>query len=252
MEVVWLSSNKFGYELLKNLVKFEDMKKHIKKIITLNDKTKTIMYDGIKKKKWYEFGIDVIEIDDINKEEKLIKKISPDLIIACGWRQLIKEDILNIPKNGIVGFHPTLLPIGRGPAPIINSILYNFKKSGVTMFYFSEGLDDGDIIGQEAFVVEKSDHAEEVYEKVIKSGKKLIIKYFPMLIKGIAPRIPQDSAKAIVFKKPDLQENKINLDEISLDFAYKKIRALSKPYNGAYIEKDGKKLILWRAELLEK
>jgi len=252
MDIIWLSSNKFGYELLKELIQLEDVKKHIKSIITLSDKSKTIMYDGIERKKWYEFGIDVIEIEDINKEEKLIKKLSPDLIVACGWRQLIKKDILNIPKNGIVGFHPTLLPIGRGPAPIINSILHDFKKSGVTMFYVSEGLDDGDIIGQEEFVMESSDHAEEVYEKVIESGRKLIRKYLPMLIEGVAPRTPQDNSKAIIFKKPKLQDNKINFDETTLDHAYKKIRALSKPYNGAYIEKDGKKLILWRAELLEK
>ena len=250
MNVIWISANKFGYELLKEAVTLK--KANISKIITLSDKAKTVMYDYIEKERWYDFGIDVIEIEDINEGEDLIKNLSPDLIILCGWRQVIKKEILSIPKNGVAGFHPTLLPVGRGPAPLINSILHGFTTSGVTIFYLSDGLDDGDIIGQEKFTIEDLDHAEDVYNKVVDAGKKLIKTYFPLLIEGNAPRKPQDHSKASIFQKPDLQNNEINFEEETIEEIYKKIRALSKPYKGAYIKKNGKKLVLWRAELLER
>jgi methionyl-tRNA formyltransferase len=250
LKIVWLSANKFGYELLKEAIKLKDVE--INSIITLNKKSKTIMYDEIDFQKWYNFGIDVYEIEDINNEKKLFDKLSPDIVIVCGWRQIINKDILKIPKIGFISFHPALLPIGRGPAPIINSILENFQNSGVSMFYLTENIDDGDIIGQEKFNIEKTDYAEEVYNKVIKIGKKLIKKNFPLLAKNKAPRIPQDHSKALIFKKPDFKNNKIDLDKESIDGIYNKIRALSKPYKGAYIVKDGKKMIIWRAELLEK
>ena len=249
MNIIWLSANKLGYELLKEAIKLENV--NIEAIITLNDRSKTIMYDKIRKEKWHEFGIDVYEVERLNEEKDLIKKLLPDLVIMCGWRQVIDKDILNIPKKGFVGFHPTLLPIGRGPAPIINSILQGFKESGVTMFYVSDGLDNGDIICQEKFVIEETDHAEDVYNKVIDAGKKLIRIYLPLVIQGKAQRTPQDDSIATVFKKPNLKNNKINLEKESIGDIYKKIKALSKPYRGAYLEKDGKKLIIWRAELAE-
>jgi len=209
------------------------------------------MYDGVDVRRWYKFGIDVYEVEEINKEIDLLKMLSPDLVVMCGWRQIVDRKLLGIPKIGFIGFHPTLLPIGRGPAPIINSILHDFRESGVTMFYISADLDSGDIIAQEKFNIKKTDHAIEVYKKVIKAGKQLIRKYLPRVLVGTAPRIPQDESKVIYFKKPDLKCNEIDLKKDSIEVMYKKIKAFSKPYLGAYIKKNGKKLIIWRAELIE-
>ncbi|MBI5061532.1 MAG: hypothetical protein HZB67_04430 [Candidatus Aenigmarchaeota archaeon] len=117
------------------------------------------------------------------------------------------------------------------------------------MFYLSEGLDDGDIIGQERFEIAEKDHAEDAYEKVTACGTVLLRRYLPLIIKGTASRIKQDHSKATIFPKLSLKNNQIDLDNDTADEIYKKIRALSKPYRGAYIMKDGKKLIFWRAEL---
>ena len=159
------------------------------------------------------------------------------------------KDIINIPGKGIIGFHPTLLPYGRGPAPIINTILNGLSESGITMFYITESLDDGDIIAQERFSIKATDHAEDIYNKVIGSGRKLVRKYFPLIIDGKAPGFPQDVSRAGVFKKPSLNDNRIDFQKEPLEKIYKKIKALSMPYKGAYIEKGNKRLIIWRAEL---
>jgi len=250
VKIVWVSANKFGYELLKESIKKSSV--DIKGIITLSSKSKTKMYDEIDNKKWYEFGLNVYEIDDINKEKGLFERLLPDVVFLCGWRQIIDKDILNIPKHGFISFHPTLLPEGRGPAPIINSILYGIKDSGLTMFYVSKKIDDGDIIGQEKFEIENNDHANDVYNKTIRAGRILIKKYLPLIVKNNAPRIPQDNKNATYFEKPFIKNNMIDLKNDSVDEIYKKIKALSKPYKGAYIIKDGKKLTIWRAELSEK
>jgi len=248
-KIIWLSANRFGYELLKEAVKIKHL--NIIGIITLSKNATTVMYDGIENEKWNEFGIKVYEIERINHEKNLLNNLSPEFIIMAGWRQIINKEILYIPNNGFIGFHPTLLPIGRGPAPIINSIIQEFTESGVTMYYVSEGLDDGDIIAQEKFSINENDYASDLYEKIIIAGKKLIRGYLPLLIKGKAPRDPQDESKATRFKKRKLKENEIDIANESIHEIYNKIRALSKPYKGAYIQKDGKKLIIWKAEIRE-
>ncbi len=209
------------------------------------------MYDGIDTKNWHTFGLPVHEIKNINDHIQEIENLNVDFIIMCGWRQLLKKEFVTNPQFKIIGFHPTLLPKGRGPAPIINTILEGFSYSGVTLYYVDEGLDNGDIIGQEPFDIFRKDHASDVYEKMTIAGKKLIKKYLPLLEKGNAPRIPQNETAATIFPKRTLSENEIFMDTDSAETIYRKIRAFSKPYNGAFFFKDNKKIILWHAEIEE-
>ena len=250
MNIIWLSANTLGYELLQTALSLPHHS--ISTVVTLADDAKTVMYDGVPAKRWYELDVDVKEIHDVNKEADVIKNLQPDLIVMCGWRQVLSSTVLSIPPNGVIGFHPTLLPIGRGPAPIINSILHGFTSSGVTIFYVSEGLDDGDIIGQESFILNEQDYASDVYQKVIDAGKKLIQQYLPQLINGTAPRIPQDESQATVFPKLPLSNNELDIEHETIEEMYRKIRALSTPYKGAYLKKNGKKLIIWKAEMSDK
>jgi methionyl-tRNA formyltransferase len=251
-KVLWLSANKFGLELLKECITIGIK---VEGIITLKDSSKTIMYDGIGQERWNETGkkydIPVYYIDNINNETELIKQIAADVIIMCGWRQIISNEVIALPKKGIIGFHPTLLPKGRGPAPIINTIMKGEKESGITMFYVADGLDNGDIIGQEKFSIDKNDHASEVYEKAIDAAKKLIRINMPLIVEDKEQRTAQISADATIFDKPRLAGNEIDIEKDDIDTMFRKIKALSKPYNGAYIIKDGKKLIIWRAELAD-
>jgi len=247
IKIILLSANLFGYELLKEILKIE--KAEVVAIMTLNEKSKTKMYDSIEGSRWHEFGIPVYGVGDINKELKPIKLLSPDFVIMAGWRQVINKEILDLPLKGFIGFHPALLPQGRGSAPIINTILTGLKKSGVTMFYLREGIDDGDIIGKLEFKIEKDDYAQDLYYKAIDAGKKLIKKFLPLLIRGKAPKIPQDETRATYFPRRTLKDNKIDLAKEKPEEIYAKIRAFSKPYKGAYIKLKNKNLIIWRAEL---
>lgn len=244
IKLIWLSANCLGYELLKEALKVKEVK--VVAILTLSSGAKTKMYDAVDRKKWHEFNIPVYEIEEANKEIELFKSLKPDIVVMCGWRQIINNKILSIPRKNFIAFHPTLLPEGRGPSPIINSILSGIKKSGLTMFHLNQDLDAGDIIGQESFEIENNDYAIDVYNKAIKAGRILIRKYLSLTK---LPRIPQDNQKATYFSKRTLlKDNEINLND-SPEKIYRKIRAFSRPYNGAYIKLNNKKLIIWKAKL---
>lgn len=248
MNVLWLSANEFGFQLLQTARAIEGI--NVMGIITLSEDSKTVMYDKIfnEFEGWEDFGIPVYKVDDINYRSPLIKDLHPDLVIVAGWRQFINKEVLKIPRLGFIGFHPTLLPQGRGPAPIINTILEGKEISGVTLFHISEDLDAGDIIGQSKFLIFPNDHALEVYNSIIHNGKELLEMYLPMIAKGRAPRVKQDESKATYSPKRTVADNKITLEETPEEID-RKIRAFSKPYLGAYFNWKGKKLRIWRCEL---
>ncbi|MBN2336454.1 hypothetical protein JXL21_12930 [Candidatus Bathyarchaeota archaeon] len=247
MKVLWLSANKFGYELLDAALKVSEVE--VVGVVTLSKQAKTRMYDGVPSKLWHRRGVPVHEIERIEKETGLIRTLAPDLIVMAGWRQILPRELLEIPRGGVIGFHPTLLPKGRGPAPVINSIMAGYRESGLTMYYVDESLDGGDVIAQSGFTIEDADYSSDVYRKCIEAGKELLRDYLPLLAEGRAPRVPQDDSEATVFPKRALRDNRIDLENDSPEMIMRKIRACSEPYLGAYIEVDGRKLVIWRAEL---
>lgn len=256
MKTLWLAANLTGYEWLKTARCLKEI--DITDIITLSNNARTIMYDNIDRKSWYEFGINVHEVERTDDESNLIRRINPECIVVGGWRQLIGKEILDLAQKGVIGFHPTLLPKGRGPSPIINSIMLGIKESGLTMFYYDKNLDAGDIIAQEKFVIEDDDYSWDVYKKEIESGKNLININLPLIANGEAPRIPQLSiGETSYFEKRDPKTfNNLDLEKEDTDYLYKKIRALSKygkgergrlSYFGAWILLNEERIKIWKA-----
>jgi len=179
---------------------------------------------------------------------KYIKKINPDFILVVGWYYIIPKEILNYPKYGCAGLHASLLPKYRGGAPINWAIINGEKKTGITFFYFGEGVDSGDIIGQRAFKITLKDNCRTVYEKAIKSGIYLLKKYIPLIERNKAPRIKQDESKATYFPQRKPEDGLINWGQSALKI-YNFIRAQTYPYPGAYTFYKKNKIIIWEAKI---
>jgi len=194
----------------------------------------------------------IVRIKEINDVDniKLIKNINPDLIIVCGWQRLICEDILNIPKLGTIGFHSSLLPKYRGRAPVNWAIIMGEKETGITMFYLTPNADDGDIIAQKSFPILLNDDCNTVYKKSAKAGAELVKEYLPKIKKGTAPRIHNPSASFPAYPKRTPQDGLIDFNRSALD-VYNFVRALTKPYPGAYyFDENNKKVIVWKIEIV--
>jgi methionyl-tRNA formyltransferase len=109
-------------------------------------------------------------------------------------------------------------------------------------------LDAGDIIAQNTFTVFPDDTSTKIYSRVVFLAKMIAETFLPMLENGTAPRTKQDESKAYIFKKPPKDFNRINPDD-DITYTERKIRALQFPYNGAYIESKGKKLIIEKVRM---
>ena len=111
----------------------------------------------------------------ISDEEnvELIKKIEPDYIFVIGLSQLIPKKIIDLAKVGCVGFHPTPLPKFRGRAAVVWQILLGITNTKCSLFFIDEGMDSGDILGQEEYVIEETDYVSDVSRKLNVALEKL-------------------------------------------------------------------------------
>ena len=192
-------------------------------------------------------GIPILKVDNINDHVEEIASFQPDYILVWGWSQLIKPELLAVPKYGCIGLHPTALPKGRGRGVIPWTILTGQSFTGVSMFYFDEGMDTGDIIQQNLFTLLPRETATSLYQKVQDEIRKMVNMIAHTLKDGKLTGVPQDHSRATYFAKRTPEDGRIDWNKSSYDID-RLIRATTHPYPGAFTYYKGEKVILWQSE----
>lgn len=218
-------------------------------LITLKDeiekeKSGRIYLDDIADK----HKVPLLKINSINDVEvqEAVKEKEIDWLFIIGWSQIAKQAVLNAPKKGCIGMHPTLLPMGRGRASIPWAILKGLDKTGVTMFRMDAGVDTGDILGQIEIPLKPGITATELYDCVTKAHTELIEKYWEDIVYDKLSAVKQDESMATEWPGRKPEDGRLSHD-MTMEEADRLVRAVTRPYPGAFYETVGKKVIIWSA-----
>ena len=123
-----------------------------------------------------------------------LKALAPDLIVVAAYGRILPDEILNLPAQGCINVHSSLLPKYRGAAPINWAILNGESESGVTIMYMASELDAGDIILQRATRIDPEEDASALYRRLADMGGELVVEAVEAIQSGTVHRIPQDPA----------------------------------------------------------
>ena len=186
---------------------------------------------------------------DVNSVETLswVKKLQPDIIFCFGWSNLIKKELLHIPRKGVLGFHPAFLPENRGRHPIVWALALGLKQTASTFFFMNEGADSGPILNQSIISISNQDDAASLYKKIINEALKQIELFLPSLSTNTYTLSIQDDSKANYWRKRGREDGKIDW-RMTNDAIYNLVRALNKPYIGAHLEYKGKDIKVWKVK----
>jgi methionyl-tRNA formyltransferase len=107
----------------------------------------------------------------------------------------VPEEARDIPTHGSICFHPSLLPKHRGPSSINWPIIGGATKSGLTIFWPDDGLDEGEILLQKEINIGPDDTLGSVYfDKVFALGVETMLEAIDLVRAGDPPRIKQDDS----------------------------------------------------------
>ena len=248
LKIVFMGTPEFSVPVLQSLIDNYD----VKAVVTQTDKpigrSGKIAFSPIKKLA-LENNILVLQPEKIRDSYQEIIDIEPNIIITCAYGQILPKELLDYPEYGCINVHASLLPKLRGGAPIHRAIMEGYKKTGITIMYMAEGMDNGDIITQSEVEILDTDTASTLSSKLSDLGSKLLIETLPSILDNTNTKTPQDSDQvtfAPIIKKED---ERIDFSR-TVKEVYNKIRGLNS-FPGAYTMLDGKRMKVWESRQTE-
>ena len=181
--------------------------------------------------------------------ENLLVELRPDLVFVLGWYWLIPKTVLDRVPGGFVGIHYSLLPKYRGSSPLVWQIINGEPTVGLSVFSFTETMDEGPIWAQIRVRLLESDYIADILAKLESKTEEVLADIYPGMLDGSLKPRPQRDEPATYGAARCPDDGLINWNQPARS-VYNFIRAQSSPYPGAFTIYGGNKLPIWKADLL--
>lgn len=245
MRIVFIGSVKFSQIALLKLL---DLKANIVGIVTKQNSSYNSDFVDLSEVAKsnnipYKYVNDINHLNNVN----WIKELNPDILFCFGWSNLIKKELLNLCKLGVIGYHPSLLPDNKGRHPLIWAKVLGLKKTGSTFFFMDEGADTGDILDQAEFEISFEDDINDIYYNMTQIAVAQIEEFYPKLVNNTYKRERQ-IAQGNTWRKRYKSDGLIDFRMTSVNIT-NLVRGLKKPFPGAYCVIGDIEYNVWEVEL---
>ena len=250
MRIVFLGTPDFAVPVLRAI--YEYAGKDLIAVICNKDKPtgrKQVLTPPPTKVLAEQLNVPVFQYDSIKKEGvNDLKDLSPDIMVTCAFGQILSQEILDVPKLGVINVHASLLPKYRGASPIQYAIMNGEKETGITIMKTDIGIDTGDIILQKSIKIGETETGGELFDRLSVLGAECITEALSLIESGNARYIKQDDEKATYTKMIRKETALIEWDK-SAEEICDQIRAFC-PFPAAYTFLNGLPFKIYKAEVV--
>jgi len=196
-----------------------------------------------------ELGIPIMQPEKLRAPEAMeqLRAWAPDLIVVAAYGQILKPDVLDLPRFGCLNVHASLLPRWRGAAPINAAILHGDEETGVTIMKMDAGLDTGAMLAKKSIRFTRDDTAGSVTDALSHLGADLLIETLPRWIAGEIQPQPQDDSLATHAPMMKKEEGRLDFTR-DVHELERLVRAFN-PWPGALMDFDDALLKIHRAHV---
>jgi methionyl-tRNA formyltransferase len=199
-----------------------------------------------------ELGIAVLQPERIRRPENLepLAAWGAEIMVVVGYGQIVPQEIIDLPRYGILNVHASLLPKYRGAAPIQWAIANGETKTGVTIMQIDAGLDTGDMLLKESLPISPAETAPELSVRLAQVGAELLLEAMRQIEAGTVVREKQRAEEAtlapILNKEDGLVDWRRSAPEV-----YNRWRGFN-PWPGAYTFFRGQQMAIARAQVVKR
>ena len=199
----------------------------------------------------YQFNIPYIKSENINSQEfiSMIQKYNTDIFVSMSFNQIFKEPLISLPPLKTINCHAGKLPRYRG-RNILNWVLINDEKEfGITIHYIDDGIDTGDIILQETFLISENDDYTSLLETAHTKCADLLYKALQLFALNAVKPTKQDHTQGFYCPMRISGDELIDWNQTSRKI-FNFIRALNAPELGAKSYIRDQEIIIYKSQLI--
>lgn len=179
-----------------------------------------------------EAGIPVLQPKKIGDATAEITALNPDILVVMAYGQILKNDILSLPKQAIINLHASLLPKYRGAACIQAAIDAGDRETGVTSMHVVRELDAGDMIVAKSIPIQPDETGGTLHDRLAQLAIKVLDETLTQLANGTACRTPQNTEQVSHVTKLEREDGKLDWSMPAAKLE-RRIRAYD-PWPGTY------------------
>ena len=140
----------------------------------------------------------VVDDPKLTTEEQIaiVEEEKPTFILVVGYGAILKKAFLETVCGQVLNIHPSYLPLYRGPAPVIQTILDGVKETGVTLMQIDPKMDHGKILAQTSHALAGNETPDQLYRLLIHKGVELFLENIETYIKDELELTPQNHDEA--------------------------------------------------------
>lgn len=203
---------------------------------------------------WFESVHDLARSHGLNvrtdePDYAVVEAAHPDVIFSFYYRAMIDTKLLDLAPLGAFNMHGSLLPKYRGRACVNWAVLNGETQAGVTLHHMVARADAGNIVDQEPVPIGQDDTAQDVFTRIIPAAGRVLDRSLDAILSGNAQGTPQDETQATKFGRRRPADGLIDWSKSAREI-HNLVRAVAKPFPGAFTEKDGHKVMVWRTRLI--
>lgn len=194
-------------------------------------------------------GIDVLQPAKIKTTDFIeqVRLLKPDLLVTAAYGKILSKELLEVPVNGCINVHGSLLPAYRGAAPINWAVINGEKITGITTMFTDVGLDTGDMLLRQEVNIGPDVTVGELHDKMAVVGAEVLKNTLTELKNGTLNRIPQDDSMSSYAPMMSKELGLIDWNK-TVQQIHNLVRGTD-PWPGAYTFLNGSRMRIWRTAI---
>jgi methionyl-tRNA formyltransferase/LmbE family N-acetylglucosaminyl deacetylase len=170
-------------------------------------------------------------------------------VLTAGISEILRQAFLDSFPLGVYGFHGSLLPALAGPAPVNWAIIHGLPETGTTLLRYTRDLDGGTVVAQAACSIDPRETSGTLYGKLSTLSAALWLEHWPRIAGNGVPHRPLGPLTLNLRRRPE--DGLIRWSDHSPTSLDRWVRALSRPYPGAYFWFRSRRIWVHASEPLE-
>jgi methionyl-tRNA formyltransferase len=197
-----------------------------------------------------ELNIPILQPEKLRAPEVMgqLQEWNPDLVVVAAFGQILKRDVLDMPRYGCLNVHASLLPRWRGAAPINAAILHGDEETGVTIMLMDAGLDTGPMLAKRIIRIRRDDTTGTVLQALSTLGADLLTETLPEYFSGNITPVSQSAEGATYAPMLKKEDGLLDFSRPAVELE-RRVRAMN-PWPGAWFEWNGNPLKVMRASTI--